>query len=200
MSRSTAVDERTGIVKLEDGEGVALKMQVAMDDHLGKGDNFPPLDGQGRLVLVESFRSQMGMAFFGAFSAIITITSALYCFRSIHGSLGLWPPAVLVLCFGPLTVLFGCGFVYPRQVIVDGDGIKFRKLGISSEIRWDDVTSVSAKKIASWVGQAGAQIRYQTWIFVAGRGKKIAWPPVFTMGPDELLGYLNDAWKRYAGR
>jgi hypothetical protein len=166
----------------------------------------PLLDDQGRVVLIENNQSQLKMLFCALFLTGLVMLSLWYWFEAISGYLAQFYekifriPAIVGLCCAPPAVLFICGFVFPRKLILDGDGIKYRKLGIVSEIDWENVTNITSKTLLSTVGYYRSKGGYEVTLFVIGKHNKIELPAIFGVAQSTLLTYLTAAWRERQGQ
>lgn len=148
-------------------------------------------------VFIENKSSRSDVIFFTAIFLFLAMISIFYL---LYGRYLVIPPAGRIIFSqvaqaGFISIvglpLFATAAIFPRKLIVDDQGLTYRKWGLTEKMSWNEITNILVRNDAAWVGQAGPQLRYQMITSVVGNGKTISWEPIFEISPELLADYLK---------
>jgi len=158
---------------------------------------------QARRVLFETTSSTVRSAFFAILSLVLGMLSIWYWLQNQSDNLSPIIKTILQLpaWIGGASIitfpLFSTAVLFPRKLVIDGDGISYRKLGLTKKMSWKEIENIKTLSLPAWVGQAGPQLRFRMTTFVIGRSNKISWEPVFPVAPAMLAEYLKSRWRSH---
>lgn len=168
-----------------------------MSRNMDPTGNTPVPDYNGQVQISESNKRVVVVAFLLFFCLLLGAVSVSNWLGILPGGTPpIYYPIIQLVCWIGIPALLGVPiftamFLFPQKLIIDKDGIVYKKVGTSRKLAWKDVKNIEMNETVAWTAQFGPSFRSQSVISVTGYNKAISWYPVFDVSPKKLFELLN---------